>query len=463
MVAAVVGESNRAPGAESTESEDELERELEAALADGEGGQQAGSSSQGGALAEDRGELERELNDEHEGGDGAGPSRDGGGVSLEDVQRMLMEDSDDAEADGGVEDAVERQDSGNGGAGGVSSGGDGLSDYEKERQANILRNQAHLKQLGLDGPSGPPRPSPAPRQPRPSRPPGVPSRASDRQRGNAKSYSERQVDEDFEAQLASDSEDESVVDDGEPAPPRRSSRVPGREGSVAAFNEQTRSAIKETLWNARATSDLEGVGLEVVTFISATQLPRDRINSVGVTGDADELDRHSESLHISISLRIRNFLSNVLRYPAQLLWRWIAWLPGLDVTALLYRGDVIGATVGYYWTEEHAYLTHLSAVHRELQGVGVGLFLRRWQLHQLTQRIGSGPGPLEVVSLSESSNGAVQFQRRVLSSLGFDEVPRAESVIRRLAAARPELELERVLQQDVTPLRFRKVTSLRGV
>ena len=206
-----------------------------------------------------------------------------------------------------------------------------------------------------------------------------------------------------------------------------------------------------------------GAGLEVVSFLSATQVPRDRINSVGVTGDADELDRHSESLHISISLRIRNFLSNVLRYPAQLLWRWIAWLPGLDVTALLYRGDVIGATVGYYWTEEHTYLTHLTAVHRELQGVGVGLFLRRWQLHQLTRRIGPGPGPLEVVSLSELSNGAVQFQRRVLSSLGFDEVPRGGAVIRRLAAARPELELERVLQQDVTPLRFRKVTSLQGV
>ena len=71
---------------------------------------------------------------------------------------------------------------------------------------------------------------------------------------------------------------------------------------------------------------------------------------------------------------------------------------------------------------------------------------------------------MEAVSLSESSNGAVQFQRRVLNSLGFDEVPRAQAVIRRLGEAHPELELERVLQQsDVTPLRFRKVIPLRGV
>ena len=71
--------------------------------------------------------------------------------------------------------------------------------------------------------------------------------------------------------------------------------------------------------------------------------------------------------------------------------------------------EVIGAAMGYYWAEEHTYLTHLTAVGRNLQGGGIGLFLRRQQLHQLAQRIGPGPGPLEVVSLSASSNGAVQF------------------------------------------------------
>ena len=71
VVAAVVGESN---GAESTD--DEMERELEAALA-GDGGEgQAGSSSQGGAEAR--------------GGGGAEP----GGMSLEEMEEFLMRDDD---------------------------------------------------------------------------------------------------------------------------------------------------------------------------------------------------------------------------------------------------------------------------------------------------------------------------------------------------------------------------------
>ena len=235
--------------------------------------------------------------------------------------------------------------------------------------------------------------------------------------------------------------------------------MPGGDGSTVVFNEQTRSTIKAALWNARATSDLEGAGLTMVNFMSGSQQPRDRINSVGVIGDADELDRQPGSLNILISLKVRNLLSQVLKYSAALLWRWIAFSQGLDVTALLFRGELIGATVGFYWAEEHVYLTHLTAVQRDLKGAGVGLFLRRWQFHQLTQRVGAGPGPIEAVSLSEASNGAVQFQRLVLSLLGFDEVPRAEPVIRRLATAHPELGLDRVLQQaSVTPLRFRKVT-----
>ena len=78
VVAAVVGESSRAPGTESTESEDELERELEAALADDEGEQQAGSSSQGGARAEDRAECGEEPR----------------GMSLEEIEEQLMRDDD---------------------------------------------------------------------------------------------------------------------------------------------------------------------------------------------------------------------------------------------------------------------------------------------------------------------------------------------------------------------------------
>ena len=86
--------------------------------------------------------------------------------------------------------------------------------------------------------------------------------------------------------------------------------------------------------------------------------------------------------------------------PRRGLARAPAILGTVDVTTLLYRGDVIGATVGFHCEEEHVYLTHLTAVHRELQGAGIGLFLRRCQVHQLTQRVGLGPEPLEVVSLS---------------------------------------------------------------
>ena len=332
-----------------------------------------------------------------------------------------------------------------------------MSDYEKERQANILRNQAHLRELGLEGQIVPP---PAPRQPRPPRPPGVPSRASDRQRGKArKSYSEAQGDRDLEDLLASESEDESVVDDGEPTSPRRSSRVPGGDASRTAFD----AAIKGAL----ASGELEGTGLRVVHFMSATQQPRGRINSVGVSGDADELDQRPESLNISISLKVRNFFSQILKYSPHLLWQWLAWVPGFDVTVLFFGDEVIGAAMGFYWTEENTYLTHLTAVGRDLQGGGIGLFLRRQQLSQLSERIGAGDGPLDVVSLSATSyadsRGAVGFQRRVFTqTLGFEEVPRAEAVIRRLAAAHPELELDRVLQQAVTPLRFRKITPLPG-
>ena len=358
--------------------------------------------------------------------------------------------------------------SGGGGQAGPSSA---LSDYEQQRLDNIRQNEERLRTLGLLGdPIAPAaRPIPAPRQPRPPRRvPAEPSRGSERQRGKApKSYSEAQGDRDLEALLASDSDDgssqeldESAANNGESASPRRSSRVPGGDVSRTAFD----AAIKGAL----ASGDLEGTGLRLVYFMSATQLPRDRINSVGVTGDADELDRHPESQGILISLKLRNFFSQILKYSPQLLWRWVAWVPGLDVTVLFFGDQIIGAAMGYYWAEEQVYLTHLTAVGRDLQGGGIGRFLRRQQLSQLNERVGAGDGPLEVVSLSATSDadshGAVGFQRRVFTqTLGFEEVPRAEAVIRRLAAAHPELELDRVLQQAVTPLRFRKVTSLRGV
>jgi hypothetical protein len=37
-------------------------------------------------------------------------------------------------------------------------------------------------------------------------------------------------------------------------------------------------------------------------------------------------------------------------------WQSIADVPGLDITALLYRGEVVGAALGFYSNAEHAYL-----------------------------------------------------------------------------------------------------------
>ena len=72
-----------------------------------------------------------------------------------------------------------------------------------------------------------------------------------------------------------------------------------------------------------------------------------------------------------------------------------------------------------------------------------------------------------MVSLSAnadtSSPGAVEFQRHVFTQkLGFEEVEGPLSAIQRIAAAKPELSLDRVIQQDVTPLRFRKAGATSG-
>jgi len=60
--------------------------------------------------------------------------------------------------------------------------------------------------------------------------------------------------------------------------------------------------------------------------------------------------------------------------------------------------------------------------------------------------------------LGGDSRGAVGFQRNVLEQLGFQELSGAMPVIERISEANPGLELERVLRQDVTALRFRHVS-----
>ena len=134
------------------------------------------------------------------------------------------------------------------------------------------------------------------------------------------------------------------------------------------------------------------------------------------------------------------------------------------MTALLFKGEVVGACIGFYSPAHDVYLTHMTATHRDLQGgTGIGRFLRRQQLRQLEQRRSPDLAPLEVVSLSANSTdgdngGAVAFQRHVFTQkLGYEEVPGALPIIQRMAAENPELELDRVMRQDVTPLRFRQL------
>eukprot|EP00966_Prymnesium_polylepis_P226226 5232928-Prymnesium_polylepis.1 len=384
-------------GAYSTESDEELEAELERALEEEEG---------------DVG--------------GAGPSQGGGGVplALEAVQHTLMADSD-ATDEGAVRVERENDEGGSGAGVGVSSGGDGLSEYERQRRQNIERNEARLREMGLlNDPLIPSRPPPPPRQPRP--PPRVqadgPQRASGRIQGLPRPpYADiANSDEEKDSEEEEEEEDETPQqgqEDGPPSQqiPRRSTRVVDNS-ERESFSEQTRAAIRAAL----ATATLQGTGLELVQFMSTTQQPRDQITSTGVRGDAEELNRLERSVNILLSLQIRDFLSNILTYRPTVLWKWIAHLEGLDITALMYRGEVIGAAIGFYSEEERVYLTHVTATHRSMRGgVGVGLFLRRQQLQYLQQRLGPGHGPLEIVSLSANrdgdNRGAVQFQRHVFT------------------------------------------------
>ena len=422
-------------------------------------------------------DIEREMEAE-EGDGGAGPSQNAGGASLEDIQNEFMRDSDIKDALDGFERQIEDEEGADGGAdrrgssGGNNTagtgGGAGLSEYERERLENIARNKARLRDLGLDDPLVPPRPRPAPRQPRPPRAPDGPRRESSRlQTLPRRQYTEAEHSGDDDEEEAEESLEGQVEGSppeqvqnqppAEPVPPRRSTRVPNSSGSET-FSQQTKTTIRDAL----ATSTLQDTGLEIIHFMSATQLPRNRINTVGVAGDAEELDHREGSVKILVSLQIRDFLSNVLAYRSTLLWKWIAYLEGLDITALLYRGEVIGAAIGFYSEEEHVYITHMTAVHRNLQGgAGVGLFLRRQQLQHLQQRLGPGHGPLEVVSLSANrdgeNRGAVQFQRHVFTQmLGFEELRSALPIIQRIAEVAPELGLDRIMMQNVTPLRFRQ-------
>eukprot|EP00966_Prymnesium_polylepis_P109910 2543109-Prymnesium_polylepis.1 len=238
-----------------------------------------------------------------------------------------MEDSGDegaAEADHG-----NNQGESGGGGGALPAGGSELSEYERERLENIARNKARLQELGLDDPIVPPRPRPAPKQPRPPRAPDGPRRESSRLQGGPRpryADAEKSDEEDDEEEEEDETTPHAQTDEQppqqvqgqlsgeqEPQPPRRSTRVVD-SSERGSFSEQTRTAIKVAL----STSTLQGTGLELVQFMSATQLPRDRITSAGVRGDAEALDRREGSQLILISLKSRSVTFSATFWPIDL-------------------------------------------------------------------------------------------------------------------------------------------------
>ena len=204
------------------------------------------------------------------------------------------------------------------------------------------------------------------------------------------------------------------------------------------------------------------LGLRVVQFMSATQKPRDKIHGSGVKGDPNAI---ANPVHLKESLLIRDFFRNQgLAYSPAQLWNWIAHTQGLDITAIFHGDKVLGATVGFFWEEELTYLTHLTAVLRKLQGgSGIGRFLREKQIDWLYERLDRKPmqsPPLHAISLSANPNvtnpsGAVGFQTHMFTDvLGWTLSTQGMERVTRLHKAHPELHLDEVLKQDVTPLHF---------
>eukprot|EP00966_Prymnesium_polylepis_P300579 6946460-Prymnesium_polylepis.1 len=180
--------------------------------------------------------------------------------------------------------------------------------------------------------------------------------------------------------------------------------------------------------------------------MSAAQLPRDRITSAGVRGDAEELDGREGSQLILVSLKIRDFIHRAMEVDRPL------GGVGHHGVALPRRG---------HWYCDWLLLRGGARLHHARDG-RASEFARRQQLQHLQQRLRPGHGPLEVVSLSANrdgeNRGAVHFQHHVFTQrLGFEELQGALPIIQRIAEATPELGLDHIMRQDVTPLRFRQI------
>ena len=64
------------------------------------------------------------------------------------------------------------------------------------------------------------------------------------------------------------------------------------------------------------------------------------------------------------------------RWRENLVWKWIAHSPGIDVTLCMLDGKVIGAALGVHWADTNVYLTHATAVSPTVRDSGIGYKLR---------------------------------------------------------------------------------------
>ena len=238
---------------------------------------------------------------------------------------------------------------------------------------------------------------------------------------------------------------------------KKSAMRPRRQSAQPLTKAEIKAAIQ--------ANDLASVGLRVVTFPSATQTPREAVADAGVRGD---VDRIFNGHLLKESLRIRDFFGRTgLHYPPRQIWQWLAHVRGLDVTAVFRGDEVLAVTIGYLWRREDIYLTHVTAVHRDFQhGSGLGPLLRKVQID--AARVAASMFALDteqsmrVMSMSANPDthnpqGAVGAQTAMLQRLGFTSLNNpeyAEGFARALHAAKPELDLAGVLEQDVTPLMF---------
>ena len=228
-------------------------------------------------------------------------------------------------------------------------------------------------------------------------------------------------------------------------------------GETSSTNSDSNSAIdthipvdlKRAIMTAGAFGS--STTLRVVRFNSGEQQPKGRIGArkpVGAATASDHLIRESSA--------IKEFLCNILGN-RDLMWTWITSTPGIDVTAIFADKVVCGASLGLHYRPDNVYLTHMTAVRKELRTLGIGTFMRSLQ----TQSTGC---PM-ILSLSANHShstdlgqSAVSAQTHMMESCGYllhGSPSLGRQMITTLDDIYPSLHLSRTLDRGfVTPLLF---------